>query len=89
MPCPPVAFTTCSEGIVLVDVSKPEWPVEFINEAWEQLTGFRKDDLGQGFWDKFQVGREGCGDGTLTGQDCTLQQLVADGANVTEGMSAL
>jgi hypothetical protein len=41
---------------VLVDVSKPEWPVEFINEAWEQLTGFRKDDLGQGFWGKFTVG---------------------------------
>lgn len=46
----------CSEGIVLIDVSEPGWPIVFINDAWENLTNFAKEDLGKGFWDFFAVG---------------------------------
>lgn len=45
----------CREGIVLCNVDEPLWPVEFINEAWEQLTGFSKADLGNGFWSFFKA----------------------------------
>ena len=29
----------CSDGVVLLDVRIPRWPVLFSNEGWSQLTG--------------------------------------------------
>lgn len=49
------AIDAFSEGIMLCNVSKSEWPVEFINEAFEQMTGFTKTDLGNGFWSFFRI----------------------------------
>jgi len=49
------AIDAFNEGIVLCDVSEPNWPIVFINEAWENLTQFAKNNVGRGFWEFFQV----------------------------------
>lgn len=40
---------------MLCDVSEPNWPIAFINDAWEHLTQFAKTDVGRGFWEFFKV----------------------------------
>lgn len=45
-----------SDGIMLCDVGEGKWPVVFVNEGWEKVTGIPKDAAcGRGFWDLFQV----------------------------------
>ena len=42
--CSPLPLPVCadafSEGLVLVDVSQPHFPVVFVSEGWESLTGY-------------------------------------------------
>lgn len=41
---------------MLCNVSVSNWPMMFVNEAWEKLTGLPKDEgTGKSFWDVFQV----------------------------------
>ncbi|KAK9810348.1 hypothetical protein WJX72_009180 [[Myrmecia] bisecta] len=49
------AIDACSDGVVLVDVTYPKWPVMFSNEGWSTLTGMEKLASGSGrmFWDLF------------------------------------
>lgn len=50
------ALDCFSEGIMLLNLSLPTWPVLFVNEAWERATGLHKDDSsGLAFWDIFQA----------------------------------
>ena len=46
----------CSEAIMLCNVSEPTWPMMFVNEAWEKVTGVKRDvAVASGFWDAFKV----------------------------------
>ncbi|KXZ50686.1 hypothetical protein GPECTOR_15g370 [Gonium pectorale] len=48
------ALDCFSEGIMLLNMSLPTWPILFVNEAWERATGVAKDALtGDGFWTSF------------------------------------
>ncbi|GLC39870.1 hypothetical protein PLESTF_000919300 [Pleodorina starrii] len=48
------ALDCFSEGIMLVNMSLPTWPIMFVNEAWEKATGIPKDSLtGDAFWKAF------------------------------------
>lgn len=52
----PRSFPPASEGIMLVNMSLPTWPIMFVNEAWEKATGIPKDSLtGDAFWRAFTV----------------------------------
>lgn len=50
------ALDCFNEGIMLVNMSLPSWPILFANEAWEKATQQPKDNLcGDGFWSAFQM----------------------------------
>ena len=47
--CSPLPLFPCadafSEGLVLVDVSQPHFPVVFVSEGWESLTGYSINEV--------------------------------------------
>ncbi|KAG2489421.1 hypothetical protein HYH03_012059 [Edaphochlamys debaryana] len=48
------ALDCFQEGIMLVNMSLPTWPILFVNEAWEKTTSISKDSLtGDTFWASF------------------------------------
>ncbi|GFR53121.1 hypothetical protein Agub_g15837 [Astrephomene gubernaculifera] len=48
------ALDCFSEGIMLLNMSLPSWPILFANEAWERATGLNKERLAGGaFWGAF------------------------------------
>lgn len=51
------AMDCFSEGIILVNVSDPKWPVVYMNEAFSKVTGLGANDpsLARGFWDVFKT----------------------------------
>lgn len=58
---PPLSSLHTSEGIMLVNMSLPAWPILFVNEAWEKATGVARDALtGDAFWSSFAVRCYGC-----------------------------
>ncbi|GIL48868.1 hypothetical protein Vafri_5296 [Volvox africanus] len=53
------ALDCFNEGIMLVNMSLPTWPIMFVNEAWEKATGIPKDSLtGDAFWKAFTTSDE-------------------------------
>ncbi|PNW70925.1 hypothetical protein CHLRE_17g739250v5 [Chlamydomonas reinhardtii] len=51
------ALDCFNEGIMLVNMSLPAWPILFVNEAWEKATGVARDALtGDAFWSSFATG---------------------------------
>ncbi|KAG2454256.1 hypothetical protein HYH02_001289 [Chlamydomonas schloesseri] len=51
------ALDCFNEGIMLVNMSLPSWPILFVNEAWEKATGVAREALtGDAFWTSFATG---------------------------------